>query len=110
MIGIGGKSFGDVEEFGFGEANQGTAKQRTECERIARVRDRAGYRNEILNLLSPEEAFSGLRRNRDSALFECFLEPPQVGANRREQRDVTKAAGPPDAACTDARGSERSRG
>ena len=76
LIRIGGKSFGDGEEFGLGEADQGAAQQRAECEGVTRVRDCACNRDEILNFLSPEKPLSSLGRNRDSALLDCLLEAP----------------------------------
>ena len=90
-IRIGGEPFGDIEQFGFGEADQGSAQQRAQRQSVARIGERARQCNEILDFLPPEEAFAGLGRDRDSALFERFLEAPQLGANRREQRDVAKA-------------------
>src|ERR1019366_5763883 len=94
MIRIGGEPFGDIEKLGLSESDEGAAEQCTQSKSIACIRDRADDCNEILDLLPLEKSLARLGRNRDPALFELFLETPQLGTNRCEQRDVAKAAVP----------------
>ena len=84
---------GDVEEFGLGESDEGTPHKGSQGQGVATVRNYARQRDQVMNLLTTEETLSGLRRNRNAPLLECLLEPPQVGADRRQQSNVAKSAG-----------------
>ncbi len=88
------QSFRDVEQLGFGQADQRTAQQRAEGERVTRVRQAAGQRDQVLDLLTAEEALAGLGGHRDRQFLQRLLEPPKLGANRRQQRDVAETTSP----------------
>ena len=84
---------GDVEEFGFGESDEGTPQKGSQGQGVPAIRNRARQRDQVMDLLTAEETLSGLRRNRNAPLLERLLEPPQVGADRRQQSNVAESAG-----------------
>ena len=63
-------------------ADQGSAQERSEGERIAIIGKNARQRDEILNFLAPEEALAGLGGDRDAAALQGFLVAPEVRAGR----------------------------
>ena len=74
--------------------DQRASQQRAERQRVAAIGERSRQSDEILDLLTPEEALARLGRNRDAAILERLLESPELGADRRKQRDVAQTAGP----------------
>ena len=88
------KGFGDVEQLGFGQPNQRASEQRAERQSVASIGERSRQSNEVLDLLTTEEALARLRRNRDAAILERLFKSPKLGSDRRQQRDVAQATGP----------------
>ena len=84
----------DVEQFLLGQPHQRSPQQRAEGERVAPVGENAGYRDEVLHLLTPEEAFPRLGRDRDAVPFERLLIAPEVGPGGRQQGNIARLAGP----------------
>ena len=59
--------------------------QRAESERVPGVREDAREREQILKLLTPEQSFAGLRRDRQALGLECAFVAPKLPACRRQQ-------------------------
>jgi hypothetical protein len=83
----------DVQQFFLGQADQWTAKQRAERERVAAIGKHSREGNEVLNLLAPEQPLAGLSRDRNAAPLQRFFIAPKIVSRRREEGDVAGPAG-----------------
>src|SRR5262245_59047591 len=66
----------------------GPRHQRAEGERVARVRESPGEREEVLHLLASEEALARLRGDRQVFFFQSAFVVPEIGPGRGKQRDA----------------------
>ena len=102
-----GQSCGDIEQLLLAEAHERTAHQRAERQGIAAIGEHPRKGDEVLHLLAAEQAFAGLRGDREPARFERALVAPELSARRGEQRDAARRERRMLAVCR--RGSSRCR-
>ena len=94
LAGRGGPQLlGDVEQLGVREPDERTAQERSEGERIERIGEYAHQGDDVLRRLAEEQRLSGLRSDRKSLLLKRPFVAPQLGARRREERDVAGVRG-----------------
>jgi hypothetical protein len=63
-----------------GQPDQWTAKQCAERERIAAIGKHPRERDEVLNLLAPEQPLAGLSRDRNAAPLQRFFIAPKIAS------------------------------
>ncbi len=78
----------DVEQFFFCQTDERAAQQGPEGECVPAVGENTRQRDQILDLLTAEQAFSCLCGDRDAVAFERLFVSPKITAGGREQRNV----------------------
>ncbi len=82
--------FGNVEQLFIRETDHRPAHEGTERKPVARIRQRAQQRQDVLGLLLQEERLAGLRRDGKPERLQCAFVAPEFGAGWSEKCDVAR--------------------